>query len=212
MTIETIPTLNERRRRNKQEIRENILAISRALMRENGVAALSFNEIARQLGMKPPSLYTYFPSKMAIYDALFRQGMEMFAAQMEQSYIQGGSLAEMLQASIEAYVSFATENPELFQLLFERPVPGFEPSEESMAVSWAALQKGSNQVTLALSESKLATDLPVETIRDLVIAMEHGITALHLANSPGTPISESRFGSLIPHAVKVFVSAWQNDV
>ena len=38
-------------------------------------------------------------------------------------------------------MTFATENPELYQLVFERPIPGFEPSEESMTVSSATLEE-----------------------------------------------------------------------
>ncbi|MFQ6029141.1 MAG: TetR/AcrR family transcriptional regulator, partial [Dehalococcoidia bacterium] len=72
MAVDKILTPTERRERNRQEVISNALEIARLLMRENGVAALSFNEIARRLGMKPPSLYAYFSSKMAIYDGLFR--------------------------------------------------------------------------------------------------------------------------------------------
>ena len=41
-------------------------------MTEDGVAGLSMASLARALSIQPPSLYKYFPSRMAIYDALFR--------------------------------------------------------------------------------------------------------------------------------------------
>ena len=94
MTVDKILTPTQRRQRNRQEVISNAIEISRILMRENGVAALSFNEIARRLGMKPPSLYAYFPSKMAIYDALFRLGMEIFAKGMKESGAKGETIAE----------------------------------------------------------------------------------------------------------------------
>ena len=43
-------------------------------MTEDGVAGLSMASLARALSIQPPSLYKYFPSRMAIYDALFRLG------------------------------------------------------------------------------------------------------------------------------------------
>jgi AcrR family transcriptional regulator len=177
-------------------------------MRENGVAALSFNEIARRLGMKPPSLYTYFPSKMAIYDALFRLGMEMFAERIKQSGAQGGLMAKQFQRVGETYMAFATDNPELYQLVFERPVPGFEPSEESMAVSLAALEESREHFAHLIAESGLDIDLPVAAAFDLSIAVMHGLTALHMANEPHLPVGEGRFGSLIADAAKMFVKAW----
>ncbi len=208
MAVGNILTPAQRRQRNRQEVISNAIEISRILMRENGVAALSFNEIARRLGMKPPSLYAYFPSKMAIYDALFRLGMEIFAKGMKESGAKGETIAEQLQRSIEAYMTFATENPELYQLVFERPIPGFEPSEESMAVSSAALEEARKVFAQAVSESNLDIDLPLNVAYDLAIAIMHGLTSLHMANQPHLPVGEGRFGSLIPYGAQMFMKAW----
>jgi len=208
MSLGTILTPKERRQRNHEEVINNVLEISRLLMRENGVAALSFNEIARRLGMKPPSLYTYFPSKMAIYDALFRLGMEIFAEGMKASSAQGGTVTEQFQRALETYMTFATQNPELYQLVFERPIPGFEPSEESMAVSFTVLEESRQQFAQLIAESGLDVDLPVPAAFDLSIALMHGLTALHMANEPHLPVGEGRFGSLIPDAAIMFIKAW----
>ena len=43
-------------------------------MTEEGVNGLSLSELARRLGVKPPSIYKYFDSLLAIYDALFERG------------------------------------------------------------------------------------------------------------------------------------------
>ncbi len=66
----------DRRSRRRQQTIDEILDASVALMETEGVAALSLSAVARQVGMQPPSLYQYFPSKMAIYDALFQRGAE----------------------------------------------------------------------------------------------------------------------------------------
>lgn len=210
-TLPDVLTVQERRKRNREEMREDILTLARAQMRAEGAGALSFNQIARDLGMKPPSLYTYFPNKMAIYDALFRKGFELYGEWVEERLEADGTLAALLRSAFEAYFSFALAHPELYQIMFERPIPGFEPSEESMAVSLAQLQRA-RALTAALRErEQLATELPVEKVSDLVIALVHGMTALHLANEPHLPMGEGRFGSLIPHAVDVFIAAWQPD-
>lgn len=201
-------TPKERRQRNRQEMQENILDIARNLMREKGVAALSLNEIARQLGMKTPSLYVYYANKMALYDALFRRGIELFAQRMAASIEQGGPLFEKLQRAMEAYMAFAIENPELYQLVFERPVPGFVPSEESMAASLETLQAARDEMAEALDAGELATDLPAEAAFDLTAAMMHGLTSLHMANEPHLPLGQGRFGSLIQPAAGLFQRAW----
>ncbi len=61
----------DRRARRRQETIREILDIARDVMTTEGVNGLSLAEVARRLGVQPPSLYKYFPSLMAIYDALF---------------------------------------------------------------------------------------------------------------------------------------------
>jgi len=68
----------ERRGRNREEMRRAILDAACAVMREQGVAALSLREVARRVKLQAPSLYAYFPSKMALYDALFVEGIRTF--------------------------------------------------------------------------------------------------------------------------------------
>ena len=77
-------SVRERRQRNREEMRTGILAVARDIMREQGVAALNLNEIARRIGITPPALYTYFPGKMALYDALYRMGFRLFLEAEEE--------------------------------------------------------------------------------------------------------------------------------
>jgi AcrR family transcriptional regulator len=195
-----------RRQRNRERTMGTILETSRAIMREQGVAALSMHELARRMGMRAPSLYNYFDGLMDLYDAVFRQGMVIFGTHI-QAYTQGApTWQEAVRLAMEAYLSFAVEFPELYQLCFERPVPGFAPSEESMRVSLENLQTAYQHV--ADLKDNLDSTLPAEQIADLVISLMHGLTALHMANEPHLPVGQGRFGSLIPAAVSVLDQAW----
>src|SRR5262249_13990545 len=64
----------DRRARRRQETIEEILRIANDVMVEDGVNALSIAEIARRLGVQPPSIYKYYDSLLNIYDALFERG------------------------------------------------------------------------------------------------------------------------------------------
>src|SRR5665648_1224653 len=129
-----------RRQRNREHTIQTILDTARIIMRENGTAALSMHELARRLDMRAPSLYNYFSSLMDIYDALFRQGFILWDQFIKESVKDAQTWQELLRASMEAYMRFAIQNPEFFQLCFERPVPGFVPSEESLQVSFKNLE------------------------------------------------------------------------
>lgn len=206
---QAIPTASERRRQYRQAMVEDILTIARAMMQRDGVAALNFNAIARQLGLQPPSLYTYFESKNAIYDELFRRGFLEFGRRMDERPHQDGPVRENMTSAMHTYLRFAQQNPDLYQLMFQRPAPDFVPSEESMAVSLAQLGEARRQFARIFESGELQSDLPVEEARDLFIALQHGLTELHLANNPELPVGEGRFGRLIPQAVQLILDAWQ---
>lgn len=212
MSSKKIPTVEERRQQNHDRMVHDILLIAREMMQADGVAALSFNAIARRLGMKPPSLYTYFDSKHAIYDALFRMGFEMFDRKMSQDTVHGQGIRPFLHSLIASYMTFALDNPDLFQLMFQRPVPGFVPSDESLKVSFGVLQKGRDNTRAELSRHNIETPTSINETADLIIAMMHGLTELQLANSPESPVGEGRFGSLIEQSVQLFIDAWQLNI
>ncbi len=205
---DSIPTATERRKRHHEAVVEDILTIAREMMRADGVAALSFNAIARQLGMKPPSLYTYFPSKDAIYDELFRRGFIEFGNRMRLRPNINGPFADSLRSAFETYLTFAQENPDLYQIMFQRPVPGFEPSDASMAVSLSRLADGRRQLQALIELGTVAPPYGLDEASDLVIGLMHGLTELHLANNPDLPVGQGRFGSLMDQAVQLFVDAW----
>src|SRR3954447_3720631 len=75
----------DRRARRRQESLEEILDLAAEIMTEQGVAGLSVGELARRMGIRPPSLYVYFPSKNALYDALFARGATDLLATMQQA-------------------------------------------------------------------------------------------------------------------------------
>ncbi|MBK6646583.1 MAG: hypothetical protein IPG44_12725 [Anaerolineales bacterium] len=64
-----------------------------------------------------------------IYDTLFRLGFTLFDAHIRELMKTSAGLRDELRINIEGYMSFALENPDLYQLCFERPVPGFGTKE-----------------------------------------------------------------------------------
>ena len=206
MNEATAYTMSPRRQRNRDAMIQTILDTARAIMRAEGVAALSMQELARRLDMRAPSLYNYFPGRMAIYDALFRLGFTLFGETMTLAVAGATTWSEEVRCTFEAYMTFALQNPELYQLCFERPVPGFVPSEASLQVSFGQLHAGYARVERW--RASIHNDLSTEQTADLVIAMMHGLTALHLSNEPHLPVGQGRFGALIQPMLLVLEKAW----
>jgi AcrR family transcriptional regulator len=108
------PVVPDRRQRRRQETMEEVLDHAVEIMAEQGVAGLSVGEVARRMGIRPPSLYGYFPSKIALYDALFERGarliLEHFRAEAESVDLKGRSLSDVLLQSAESFVGWSIEN------------------------------------------------------------------------------------------------------
>ena len=203
------PSPRERRERNREQVVAAILDAARAVMRERGVAALSLREVARRVGMRAPSLYEYFPSKAALYDALFLLAIRRYRASVEPLRQEQDSFWDRLRVGFEAYMAFAKEHPELYELAFERPVPGFVPSEASMAESSAVLAGFHREFVEAIETGQIAPGVPASQARDLAIAMIHGLTAQQVANEPDAPLGSGRYGSLVPAALALFRASWR---
>ncbi|MEY2817302.1 MAG: hypothetical protein RL275_765 [Chloroflexota bacterium] len=199
--MKTSKSVSPRVQRNRNAATASILEAARAIMREEGVAALSMHELARRVEMRAPSLYNYFSSKMEIYDALFRLGITLWKETLAKVEAESNSIEVEIRNVITSYMTFALENPDLYQLCFERPVPGFVPSQESLDLSFGVLNAARQR--LRQFKQELNTDLTVNQIVDLVIAISHGLTAMHLANEPHLPVGKGRFGSLIPAAMNM---------
>lgn len=205
-----LPSPKERRQRNREEVQRAILDAARAVMREQGVAALSLREVARRVKMQAPSLYTYYPSKMALYDALFLEGIHTYTAYRESAMGEPTSFWDSLHGWVKVYMRFAQECPELYQLCFERPVPGFVPSEASMEESRRLLAGSEEVLAKAAANGEIHLDLPYNQARDLIIAMIQGLTSQHMANEPHLPVGSGRYGGLIPAAIALFRGAWES--
>src|SRR4051795_11040747 len=108
VTSEAVPL--DRRQRRRLETIEEGLDIAAEIMAEQGVAGLSVGEIARRMGIRPPSLYVYFPSKNALYDALFARGaqgiLDVVIDERARLAGSGATLEQQLLASSRAFVGW----------------------------------------------------------------------------------------------------------
>jgi AcrR family transcriptional regulator len=198
----------DRRTRRRQETIEEVLDIAAAIMVEQGVAGLSIGEIARRMGIRPPSLYGYFPSKHALYDALFARGAREVLATMEaltSSLPTDASLEQRLQTVGAAFVRWSIEHPAYSQLLFWRPVPGFNPSPEAFEPATRLLEATQQQFAQMQSSGLLRADVPVEVmLRDWIILVA-GVVSQQLSNLPHESFDEGTYTAALPNLVAMFV-------
>jgi AcrR family transcriptional regulator len=181
------------RGRRREWMRAQILAAAWELVRAEGFSALSLRELAGRVGMRAPSLYTYFGSKDELLDAMYAQGMQQFAEQLGRARL-GRTPRASLRNRARVFTSAAVEDPVRYQLLFQRPIPGFVPSVESLAIALAGLAE-----TRAVAE---AAGLADQRAFDLFMATTRGLVEMQLANEP----DGDRWVRLVDEAVNLLTA------
>jgi AcrR family transcriptional regulator len=153
-----------------------IVACAWALAREHGIAGVSLHALAREVGMRQPSLYEYFDSKNALYDAMFADGNRQLLERLDAVRFSPEPRAALKQW-LAVFTAFSCEDPARQQLLFARPIPGFAPSLDSYALAERVL---GHAVTLAR-----AAGVTEQGDIDCIVAMTAGLTDAQIANDPG---------------------------
>jgi AcrR family transcriptional regulator len=167
------------------------------LCRAEGLAGLSLRDLAAAVGMRAPSLYSYFDSKLAIYDAMFAEGCQRFLDEVVALPRTGDAMAD-LKTTLRHFVEFCAEDPVRHQLLFQRTIPGFEPSAESFAIAEQGL------AVLASWFHELGFTAPEHL--DMATAIGSGLAAQQISNDPGG----DRWLRLVDDAVEMLVAHFQH--
>lgn len=202
------PVMTDRRQRRRQETIEEVLDVAVEVMVEQGVAGLSIGEVARRMGIRPPSLYVYFPSKHALYDALFERGAHAILRDFRRAGVlevaEDATLEQVLLRTGEAFTAWAVEHPAYTQLLFWRPVPGFEPTERAYAPAVELVTEARARFAELQRRGLVRADADVDGMhRDWTIVLA-GVVSQQLANAPGEPFDRGTFTSRLPDLVSMF--------
>jgi AcrR family transcriptional regulator len=178
----------------RQSARDAIVDAAWGLVAEEGLAGLSLRDLARRAGITPPTVYAYFESKNAIYDAMFGRAATQFVETMAEP-LDCEDSRDRLLAYVRRFVDFCTSDTPRYQLLFQRTLPGFEPSPESYAPTVRALSNAREMLaTNAITEERHV---------DLWTALVNGWGDQQVSNDPGgdrwTRLIEESIDMLVAH-------------
>ena len=186
------------REARRQSARATVLAAAWEMVRANGLAALSLRDLARQAGITTPTVYAYFDSKNAIFDAMFGEAAQSFA-ESKTELVDKGDRYENLMADAQNFIEFCVSDVARYQLLFQHSVPGFSPSPQSYAPAVRALE---------LTREHLA-GYGVRDPRhvDVWTALLTGLVDQQISNDPGG----DRWSRLIDEVVQMFLAHCSDD-
>ena len=192
LTMLDIPIRNRQSER-REATRLEILDAAWDIARDKGLANLTLRDVATRIGMRAPSLYSYFASKNDIFDAMFGQSWTDYLAIVDK--VEGTlprSPRKGLKVIAHSYFDYAVADLARNQLMNQRTLPSFVPSAEAYAPAVEVLDR----------TKKYFATLGIENPGhlDLFVAILGGLVDAQQANDPGG----DRWGRLVDEAIDMF--------
>ncbi len=166
-------------RAGQDELRSRLLDVAVGLLASDGPESLTIRRIAAEAGCTAPVIYTMFGSREGLAEALYLEGFERFRRYLEAVPHRRDPF-EHLTALGPAYRQACLAEPGFYSLMFERAIPGFEPSERARTLARAALNILDRVIADCIAQGYLIPTQP-RKIADALWAAAQGAISLERA-------------------------------
>lgn len=153
--------------------RAAIVAAGRDLLEAGGVDAVTMQAVARQIGIRAPSLYKWFPSRDALIASIGADALADLGAQLAP-FGRDPDPSAGVRALAVSFRAFAHDHPRAYGLLFADLPANARPPVERYADASAPL--------IELTRQLVGPDQALEAAR-LVTAFAHGFVTMELSGA-----------------------------
>ena len=113
-----------------KDLRNALIDEALAMLATDDSSALTLRELARRLGVTHAAPYAHFPDKRRLLEAVHDAGFTRLADQLEAAATQAGEPVAAFRRMALTYLRFATENPNLYRLMFSGAELGHDAQTE----------------------------------------------------------------------------------
>ena len=194
----------ERKQRQREALRKDILQIARELAGREGWGSVSIRKIADLIEYSPPVIYEHFENKEAILMALKMEGFQTLLADSRQAASLYTQPADRLLAQARAYWHFALAHTDLYQVMFS--IGGVACGLQHMPKeAQAHVDHSGHSIRETLAELVAAGRYPDADVSfkfEAFWALLHGLVSLALVNKIGC---HQRVEKILDDAVQGFI-------
>jgi AcrR family transcriptional regulator len=162
------------------ELRGDLLDAAVRVLREQGAPHLTLRRVAEEARTSTMGIYTCFGGRAGLLEAIYRYGFDVLQEVLLRSLDGQAEPFERIMAVAYGYRDFALADPALYALMFERPLPDFDPSPE---LRQDALGRTFSLLTEAMAGSEEPTRMAY-----LVWTTIHGLVSIELTCSLRSPL------------------------
>jgi AcrR family transcriptional regulator len=177
--------VKERREREKENLRQEILDAASRLFATEGYANLSMRKIAEKIEYSPTTIYLYFKDKNDLLAQICEETFAMLYREMQRIETQSDSSIDCLQKGIRTYIEFGLKYPNHYEVTFISPVwnsmvDDVYEYEGSMGERTFGYLR--SIVASAVAEGSLKSG-DVDAMSQTLWAGMHGVTSLLIGHS-----------------------------
>jgi len=170
--------IQERKEREKQELKELIMSTAAKLFRQKGYEATSMRAIAEEIEYSPGTIYLYFKDKDELLYQLSVRAFNLFFEYFSRVRSVKDPLERLFKLG-EVYLTFAIEQPAYYDLMFIMTDPMRSLDKEN----WVEGKKNHQVLTDILRECQAAGHFKgyeLDPLSFMIWSQVHGISSIYV--------------------------------
>ena len=173
--------VQERRAREKKELRQEILDAARELFVRDGFENVSMRKIAEKIEYSPTTIYLYFKDKADLLDCICEETLGLLV-RMQSTDKSVSDPIERLRHGLRSYIEFGLNHPNHYKVSFMMCEVFDDPERavRSRAMGERAFDH-LRQVLSQCAEHELIVVEDIEATAQALWATIHGLTSLLIA-------------------------------
>jgi len=203
----------DRREREKEQRREEILSAARKLLLEEGMKAASINRIARLSELSIGAIYFYFRDKEELYAALQLEGLDLLHRYVSETISDDLSADDAVRRIALAYLRFSEEHKSYFDIMnyfLASPTTVFSPELKTQVDGHAA-----NSIALLVDAIQKGVDEgvfhKVNPRQEALILWSGCHGAIMLKKMARTVMEEGKYGMFYDGVIERFLSGIRRE-
>ncbi|MFG1704083.1 TetR/AcrR family transcriptional regulator [Nonomuraea sp. M3C6] len=169
-------------------LRQDLLDAAMHVLREQGALHLTLRRVADAAGTSTMGIYTCFGGRAGLLEAIYEYGFGILHEAMTKSLNGHTDPLARIMAVAYGYREFALSDPALYALMFERPLPDFDPSPQQRNDALGLTFDLLTQATSAAAEAGLIRSNDPARAAYLVWTTIHGLVSIELTCSLRSPL------------------------
>jgi len=183
----------------------SLLKVAKEMLNTRGIQSLSLRKIAENVGVSRTAAYHHFKDKNDLLCAIAADGFEQWQSDSELIFISKNSTnKEKFQQFVHRYISFATNNSNLYDLMFGRIIWKEHGANELLKdIAYHSFEHQVKMTKLWQAQGILAKNENSLRLAQVIWGTLHGIAKLQI---DGIYTNNTNIDEMCDCAVNMFLS------